>query len=104
MTSHEKKKGKTTRDTETSKSSIFDYVKENNIEIIVAALLLSGKLRFDAVQLFREATLIISLVGKYETLVDLNNKDIDRMVKLFKDNGDKTINEIIKEFYTSSNK
>ncbi|MGG3868584.1 hypothetical protein [Brevibacillus laterosporus] len=67
----------------------------NNLELIVAVLLLTGKLRVDAVQLFRQATMIVSLTGKYITLDDLNNKNVDNMLKVLNDNGNMTVDEII---------
>ncbi len=61
----------------------------------MAILLLTGKLRVDAVQLFRQATMIVSLTGKYITLGDLNNKNVDNMLKVLNDNGNMTVDEII---------
>ncbi|PWW02741.1 hypothetical protein DFQ01_10815 [Paenibacillus cellulosilyticus] len=106
MTSLKKNKKNMTRRTRSEKkvndeTSVSDCVKERKIEIIIAALLLSGKLRFDSIQLFREAALVVSLVGKYETLVDLNNNDLIRISELFNKNGNMTINEIIEQINKS---
>ncbi|QDX94578.1 hypothetical protein EEL32_18110 [Brevibacillus laterosporus] len=79
----------------TNNSSILHCLNGNNLELIVAVLLLTGKLRVDAVQLFRQATMIVSLTGKYITLGDLNNKNVDNMMKFLNDNGNMTVDEII---------
>ncbi|MBA4535368.1 hypothetical protein [Brevibacillus halotolerans] len=79
----------------TNNSSILHCMNGNNLELIVAALLLTGKLRVDAVQLFRQATMIVSLTGKYVTLGDLNNTNVDSMLKFLNDNGNITVDEII---------
>ncbi|QOT00011.1 hypothetical protein JNUCC42_04460 [Brevibacterium sp. JNUCC-42] len=79
----------------TNNSSILNCLNGNNLELIVAVLLLTGKLRVDAVQLFRQATMIVSLTGKYITLGDLNNKNVDNMLKFLNNNGNMTVDEII---------
>lgn len=64
-------------------------------ELAIVALLLSGKLKFDSVSLFREASLIVSLVGAF------NKMDTDRvnqMADFLDENGDMTIDEIFKAF------
>ncbi|MGG0753648.1 hypothetical protein [Brevibacillus laterosporus] len=76
-------------------NSTNSHCHNNNLELIVAILLLTGKLRVDAVQLFRQATMIVSLTGKYITLGDLNNKNVDNMLKVLNDNGNMTVDEII---------
>ncbi len=76
-------------------NSSKSHCHNNNLELIVAILLLTGKLRVDAVQLFRQATMIVSLTGKYITLGDLNNKNVDNMLKILNDNGNMTVDEII---------
>ena len=78
----------------TDYSSILQCLHGNNLELIVAVLLLTGKLRVDAVQLFRQATMIVSLTGKYITLGDLNNKNVDNMLKFLNDNGNMTLDEM----------
>jgi radical SAM superfamily enzyme with C-terminal helix-hairpin-helix motif len=98
MVSQNKGKKDSRTSTKKNKSSIFDFVQESNIEIIVAVLLLTGKLRFDSLQLYREASLIINLVGKYETLVNLNGKDIDQMLNLFNDKDKTTLKSIVDNF------
>ncbi|WP_312117222.1 hypothetical protein [Brevibacillus reuszeri] len=80
----------------TNRSSILHCLNGKNLEHIVAILLLSGKLRVDSVQLFRQATMIVSLTGKYITLGDLTNKNVDNMLKFLNDNGNMTVDDIIK--------
>ncbi|GED31443.1 hypothetical protein BCE02nite_25840 [Brevibacillus centrosporus] len=63
----------------------------------MASLLLTGKLRVDSVQLFRQATMIVGLTGKYITLDDLNNNsnnNVDSMVNFLNENGNVTVDEI----------
>lgn len=79
----------------TNSSSILHCLNGNNLELIVAVLLLNGKLRVDAVQLFRQATMIVSLTGKYITLGDLSNKNVDNMLKFLNDNGNMAVDDII---------
>jgi len=74
-------------------ASIFNSLSSNRLEIIVAALLLTGKLRVDSVQLFRQATLIVGLTGKYKTLA--NQTNIDKIIKFLNDNGNITLDEMI---------
>ncbi|MFB0830642.1 hypothetical protein ACEU2D_13595 [Brevibacillus laterosporus] len=97
--SNNKKKKQSTNNAKkkqsTNNSSILHCMNGNNLELIVAALLLTGKLRVDAVQLFRQATMIVSLTGKYVTLGDLNNTNVDSMLKFLNDNGNITVDEII---------
>ncbi|MHA6533657.1 hypothetical protein [Paenibacillus sp. BAC0078] len=65
------------------------------LEFTVAALLLSGKLRVDSVQMFTNATLVIGLTGKYTTLNDLSNNNVDKLVSFLDDNSSLTLNEIM---------
>ncbi len=79
-------------------SALLPCLNGRSLELIVASLLLTGKLRVDAVQLFRQATMIVSLTGKYLTLDDLNNKNVDNMLKFLNDNGNVTVDEIFQAF------
>ncbi|MNO29395.1 hypothetical protein D3C76_193070 [compost metagenome] len=66
------------------------------LEYTVAALLLSGKLRVDSVQMYRDASLFVSLVGKYKSLSDLSsNSNVDKLVSFLDDNSSLTLNEIM---------
>jgi hypothetical protein len=76
------------------RSSANSPLKNKNLEIIVASLLLTGKLKVDSIEIFREASTVISLVGKFNTLSALNNSNISKMTKFLDDNGDMTIDEV----------
>lgn len=79
----------------TTKSTILGSLQGNNLEFIVAALLITGKLRVDAVQLFREATMIVSLVGQYNTLKKINNTNVDDLINFINNNANLTLNELV---------
>lgn len=87
-------KGKNTgarKKTANSKSQI-----PKGLEYTVAALLLTGKLRVDSVQMYRDASLFVSLVGKYKSLSDLNsNSNVDKLVSFLDENSNLTLNEIM---------
>ncbi len=73
----------------------MDSLQGNNLEIIVAALLVTGKLRVDAVQLFRQATMIVSLVGQYNTLKKMDNSNVNNLIDFINNNGNLTLDELI---------
>ncbi|MCM3040135.1 hypothetical protein M3201_10545 [Paenibacillus motobuensis] len=77
-----------------SKSSKSKQQKPGSIEAAVAALLLTGKLKVDSVELFREASVVISLIGQYKTLSSGNGSNIDTLVSFFQSNGDLTLNDV----------
>lgn len=78
--------------------SILDSLEGKNLEIIVAALLVTGKLRVDSVQLFRQASMVIGLTGKYKTIANMNNSNVNKMVKFLNENGNMTLDEVIEAF------
>jgi hypothetical protein len=61
----------------------------------VAALLVTGKLKVDAVQLFRQATMIVSLTGQYKTLQNMNNSNVNNLIDFINNNGNLTLDELI---------
>ncbi|MEK4060413.1 MULTISPECIES: hypothetical protein [Paenibacillus] len=61
----------------------------------MAALLLSGKLKVDSVQMFTDASLLVSLVGKYKSLGNLSDSNVDKLVSFLDDNSSLTLNEIM---------
>ncbi|GAB1156446.1 hypothetical protein YWY31_24710 [Paenibacillus illinoisensis] len=73
-------------------------LKGRNLELIVAALLVSGKLRVDSVTLFREATLVVELVGQYKTLKNITPSNTDKLVEFLSQNGDMTLDDVIQAF------
>lgn len=78
-------------------------LKGKNLEIIVAALLVSGKLRVDNVTLFREATLVVGLTGKYKTLQNITPTNTDKLVEFLNQNGDMTLDDVMKAFQQKMN-
>lgn len=61
----------------------------------MAALLLTGKLKVDSIQMYTDASMFVSLVGKYKTLSDLSNDNVDKLVSFLDDNSSLTLNEIM---------
>ncbi len=56
--------------------SLEDLTSGKPLDVVVAALLLSGKLKVDGVQLFRESpALIVTLIGKFGTGDDNKNNN-----------------------------
>lgn len=91
MYDHSQQQGKTP-------FTVSDLLKGKELEIVAAALLLSGKLKVDAVQLFRSQPVIfVSLVGslgsekegKDNTMADFlertGNLEVDDMIERLKD-------------------
>ncbi|WP_245624967.1 hypothetical protein [Paenibacillus stellifer] len=78
------------------KKSTASTVKKNKgLEVAVAALLLSGKLKVDSVQMFTDASLFVSLVGKYKTLSDMGDTNVDKLVNFMNENGNLTLNDLM---------
>ncbi|HEY4601492.1 MAG TPA: hypothetical protein VIG73_09525 [Cerasibacillus sp.] len=74
--------------------SIHDLFKDKKLEIVAAALLLTGKLKVDSVEIFRDSPVVnVTLIGQYKTMNN-NNK----MVDFIDENGDMTLNEIVEAF------
>lgn len=84
-------------------SAIFSALHGKNVEVVVAALLLTGKLHVDSVTLYRQATLLVGLTGKYKTLAS-NSTNVDNMVKFLNDNGNMTLDQVIQAFQKKMNK
>jgi len=104
------RKGKTTRSsnktsnkTNVANDLLNGSLSSKKLAFIVAALLVSGKLRVDAVTLFREATLLVSLTGRYKTLKDFQPNNADQLKDFLDQNGDMTINDIIQVFQQRMN-
>lgn len=104
------RKGKTTRSsnknsnkTNAANDLLNGGLSSKKLAFIVAALLVSGKLRVDAVTLFREATLLVTLTGRYKTLKDFQPSNADQLKDFLDQNGDMTINDIIQVFQQRMN-
>lgn len=53
----------------------------------------------DAVTLFREATLVVELVGQYKTLQNVTPSNQDKLVQFLDEiGGDMTLNDVIRAF------
>ncbi|RPK28040.1 hypothetical protein EDO6_03563 [Paenibacillus xylanexedens] len=53
----------------------------------------------DAVTLFREATLVVELVGQYKTLQNITPSNQDKLVQFLDEiGGDMTLNDVIRAF------
>ncbi|AIQ49035.1 hypothetical protein R70723_26375 [Paenibacillus sp. FSL R7-0273] len=65
------------------------------LEFAVAALLLTGKLKVDSIQMFTDASLLVSLVGKYKSLSNLSQSNVDKLVSFLDDNSSLTLQEIM---------
>lgn len=72
--------------------TLKDLTKGKHLDIVAAALLLSGKIKVDAVQLFRDSPIItVTLIGKFQS----NKKKKSNALSDFLDeNGDLTIQEV----------
>ncbi|MHA0855537.1 hypothetical protein [Paenibacillus sp. CMAA1364] len=98
MTSFNKKKKQTTnskKNCNKDNATTLDLLNGKNLEIVVAALLITGKLRVDAVQLFRQATMIVSLTGQYKTLQKMNNSKVNNLIDFINNNGNLTLDELM---------
>ncbi|WP_368504894.1 hypothetical protein AB3N04_04390 [Alkalihalophilus sp. As8PL] len=72
--------------------TLNDLLKGKNLDFIAAALLVSGKLKVDSVELFRGSpVIVVSLLGAYQTLADTK---ADEMGEFLKENGDVTLDEL----------
>ncbi|WP_232380934.1 hypothetical protein [Paenibacillus tianjinensis] len=56
---------------------------------------MTGKLKVDSIQMFRDASLLVSLVGKYTSLNPLSESNVDKLVSFLDDNSSLTLNEIM---------
>ncbi|QDI91063.1 hypothetical protein EPH95_07590 [Salicibibacter halophilus] len=74
----------------------LDLLQERNIEIIAAALLVTGKLRTNFVSIFRdEPTIEVLLTGEFPSLNnDGNENQVDNFIK---ENGDMTVNDLMEK-------
>ncbi|WP_340025452.1 hypothetical protein MHI24_09855 [Paenibacillus sp. FSL K6-1096] len=86
-------KGKKPAAKKTASSSKTQIPK--GLEYTVAALLLTGKLKVDSIQMYTDASMFVSLVGKYKTLGDPANNNVDKLVSFLNDNSSLTLNEIM---------
>jgi len=72
--------------------SMQDLFKNKNLELIVAALLLSGKLKVDSVELFRvEPVVAVSLLGEY---LQPEKDNTNTLAAFLEENGEITLDDV----------
>ncbi|MFE6077007.1 hypothetical protein ACFVQB_21315 [Paenibacillus sp. NPDC057886] len=98
-----RKSNKSSNKTNAANALLNGNLNGKKLEFIVAALLVSGKLRVDNVTLFREATLVVALTGKYKTLQNLTPTNTDKLVEFLNQNGDMTLDDVMKAFQQKMN-
>lgn len=82
--------------------SVQDLFQDKKLDIIAAALLLTGKLKVDSVEMFRNSAVVnVTLIGKYKTN---DNKRVNNMVDFMNENGDITLNEVVEAMSVMMNK
>lgn len=86
-------KNKCTKRAQKSKQNTLPIFQGNKkLELVVAALLFTGKLKVDSVQLYTDSSLLVSLAGKFKTL---NNDTVDKLVNFMNENGNITLNDFM---------
>ncbi|GIP52030.1 hypothetical protein [Paenibacillus vini] len=86
-------KNKRSKQVQKNKQSALPLLQGNKkLELVVAALLLTGRLKVDSIQLYTDSSLFVSLVGKFKTL---NNDTVDKLVNFMNENGDITLNDFM---------
>lgn len=82
--------------------NVQDLFQDKKLDIIAAALLITGKLKVDSVEMFRDSSAVnVTLVGKYKTK---NNKRVNNMIDFIDENGDITLNEVVEAMSFIMNK
>jgi hypothetical protein len=72
--------------------SIQDLFKGKNLDLIAAALLLSGKLKVDSVELYRGSPVIaVTLLGQYMTP---SKSKQNALADFLEENGDMTLDDV----------
>jgi hypothetical protein len=75
-----------------SNFSIQDLFKGKHLDIVAAALLLSGRLKVDSVELFRGSpTVTVTLLGKYLTQEKVK---ANALADFLEENGDMTLDDV----------
>lgn len=86
-------KNKCNKRTQKNQQNTLPILQGNKkLELIVAALLFTGKLKVDSIQLNTDSTLLVNLAGKFKTL---NNDNVDKLVSFMNDNGNITLNDFM---------
>ncbi|WP_246570009.1 hypothetical protein [Lentibacillus saliphilus] len=95
-------KGNEKKQNPLSNYTMQDLFKGKHLDLVAAALLLSGKLEVDAVQLFRNSPIVsVTLIGKYLTN---GNEKADKLADFLEENGDMTIDDVFEAFQKKMDK
>ncbi|BAU27355.1 hypothetical protein DFP93_102401 [Aneurinibacillus soli] len=84
--------------TNSTHSSPFDHLfSSKQLEIITAALLLSGELVTDAIEFGRDGGIVVSLVGKLQNPCQKNPQEnrVGELAHFLRNNGTITLDEIL---------
>jgi len=75
--------------------SVQDLLRGKQLEIVTAALLITGKLKVDVISVFRDSPVIsVNLLGQFRTKPNGNDKS-SALAQFLEENGDMTIDDII---------
>lgn len=81
--------------------TISDLLKGKDLEIVAAALLLAGKLKVDAVQIFRSQPVVfISLVGSFGKAEETQK---DTLADIIERSGDFEVDDMIEQLRQKMN-
>jgi len=84
--------------------SVQDLLRGKQLEIVTAALLISGKLKVDVISVFRDSPVIsVNLLGQFRTKPNGSDKS-KALAQFLEENGDMTIDDIIDAISKRMNK
>jgi len=75
-----------------SSFTIQQLINSRNLDFIVAALLITGKLDLDSVKIYKDGSLPVTLVGEFRKL---DNKSVQNLMKFMDHNGSMTIDDVM---------
>lgn len=82
--------------------TLEDLVKGKQLDLVAAALLLTGKLKVDSVELFRDSPIVgVSLLGKFPSN---KKKRRNPMVDFLLENGNLTFEDVFEAFQERMNR
>jgi|SRR5699024_2734480 hypothetical protein len=91
-----------------SKKNVHSYTTTDlllgrNLEIIAAALLLTGKLRINYISIYRDEPRIDALLTGKFMQSDSKKSNIDQLRDLLENNGDMTVNDLFNSIHQRLN-
>lgn len=92
MTTQSQKNKQNKRSKKNQQNGFPIFQGNKKLELVVAALLITGKLKVDSIQLYTDSSLFVSLVGKFKTT---NDDTVNKLVDFMNENGDITLNDIM---------